>query len=183
MRQFQFSIRTFLVVFVAVAIYFPIRDTYEPWRRQRLTNANYTYLDCEDLCKIREGDSVESVSQRFPTLIAVEPDPTLIGGRGFIRFGPTDKVYRYSYPGGGYNFLHFRDGRLSSHPERAFSDPIAMAVSRGGALPTLFQRATVFPVYLASLILIFAIYFLITKLYPWFRKTLAVSESTAKDNA
>ena len=186
-NRFRFSIRTLLMVSAVIAIPFPFRDAYETWRRDRLAEANYTYLDCENLCAISEGDSVESVTRIFPSLIEVEPTPLLQQNLRLPKFGTKDQIYRYSFAqyssfhSDGYGFFHFREGRLASHPDAFYSDPAAMTLARGGKLPTAFERMAVFPVYLAAVILIFTIYFLFRQLVQMFRGSSNASLNSKPD--
>ena len=182
MLRLKFTIRMLLVASAAIAIYFPVRDAYEPWRRDRLRSSNHTYLDCENLCAITEGDSVELVTRHFPSLIEVEPTATLLSNLRLPEFGTKDRLYRYSYPHeNGYNFFHFHDGCLVNHPKTYYSDPVAMVLARGGRAPTIFERMSTFPLYLATLVAVYVIYCLCRNLVKIFRPKV-ITANTKHNN-
>jgi len=187
--RFRFSIRTLLIVFAAIATFFPFRDAYETWRRDHLADSNYTYLDSENLCSISQGDSVETVTQLFSSLIEYEPTPTELKYMGFPKIDTTDQIYRYSfndeYSGflgeAGFGYFHFRDGRLASHPSANYADPAAMTLARGGEFPSTFDRMTAAPAYLVAIGLVSIIYLLSRKLIQMFWRLPTVFENSNMD--
>ena len=178
MPQFRFSIRTLLVVLAVVAIYFP----YERWRRQHLRASYNIYYISENLIAISEGDSVKSVSDRFTTLIEVEPKPVLVRNLGLDDFGPTDTLYRYPFDSIYSGYLHFRDGKLASYPEPFHSDPVAMTRATGGKIPTETERMSSLLIYLTVVFAIFATCFVLLRLSQAFRsKTVSSASSSPQD--
>ena len=155
MPTFSFSIRTLLLMVAVVAIYFPIRDIYEPWRRRRLQVSHPIFSDFESLASITEGDSVSVVARHYPMLEAVEPNtPSWQNlARQFessgMRVENTDEFYEYTIHGvGNFGYLQFRDGNLVNHPQEVFADPMANAIGNKSALPGLLDRMGVWPIYL-----------------------------------
>ena len=183
MPRFRFSIRTLLLIFTVVAIYFPVRNAYEPWQRKRLKKSSVNYFVNENLSAISQGDSVATVTRRFPSLIEVDSNPTLLGNLRLPKFQNADKLYRYVYPGPGtigFGFLHFRDGRLASHPKAYFSDPSAITRSQGATVPTILERMRALPMYLLVLSAVSAIYLLFRQLVQMFRRR---SPRTVSENS
>jgi hypothetical protein len=133
MLRFRFSTRALFLGSVIVAIYFPVRSVYEPWRRERLQTSHEMYSDYETSSQIYEGNSVQTVTRHFPTLKIVDETPTWDNlSMQYPNVKPTDEFYRCSYRApGAFGYFHFRDGRLVSHPRDRYKDPIANAIRAG----------------------------------------------------
>jgi hypothetical protein len=177
MSKLSFSLKTLLLAIAVVAVYFPLREIYDSWRRHRLQETHQIFSDYETLAILNEGDSVQDVTRHYPMLSAVEPNTPAWDNiaNGFqsakLSVEATDAFYQYTLNEEGmYGYLHFRNGKLINHPKDVFADPVANAIRSGVSLPGFFDRMGFFPIYFATIALACTIFFVgkrfIRKLRP-----------------
>ena len=154
-----------LLVVTVVALYFPTRAIYEPWRQDRLRVSHHIYHDYTVHSKISDGDSLTDVRRYYKlTAVTGAARARLINMYATVRLRrpdlprvvvrENDEFYEYSIHGVGNNgYLQFRNARLVNHPHELYADPVANTLRNGSKLPGVVDRMGVWPVYAAVSVL------------------------------
>ena len=185
MPKASFSIRTLLLLVTLVALYFPTRAIYEPWQESRLRVSHAMFHDFSVLAKLTEGDSLEEVSRHYDSLRPIDSNSPLhsrlkmeFAALNNLTFDETDEFYEYRTHGdGNFGYLQFRDGLLVNHPSDIFGDPVANTVRNKSALPGVFDRMGVWPVYIIVVIVFLTIWILAVRIFENHTNT-AVNQGT-----
>ena len=145
----RFSMATLLLVVVLVASYFPLKTLFEPWQQARIASKHPFYAHQINYSKLRDRDSVQSVSGIFPTLSFVKPN-----SHDWIRLQQSTTMtgevipngadlYRYDACGCP-GFLMFQNGELVLGD---YDDDPAVVAQRRLITPSLWFRSGILPMY------------------------------------